>query len=135
MSFLRRLDHVAIAISDTEAALVYFRDRLGLPVTGSETIESPHVRLTYLEAGGVSIQLVESLDPDTPIAHWIAERGEGLHHICFEVDDALEAARRYANAQEEPIPARGEGWLSAFSPGDASHGVRVEFTTHFRARR
>src|SRR5262245_8077481 len=67
MSPLRGLVHVAIAISDTEAALAYFRDRLGLAVTSSETIEFPAVRLTYLEAGGASLQLVEPLDPDTPI--------------------------------------------------------------------
>jgi len=135
MTALRRLDHVAIAVRDTDAALAYFRDRLGLPVTRSESIESPHVRLTYLEAGGVSLQLVEPLDPETSIARWMDENGEGLHHICFEVDDALEAARTYANAKEEPIPARGEGWLSAFPPGAPVHGVRVEFTTPARPSR
>jgi methylmalonyl-CoA epimerase len=129
VSAIRRLDHVAIAIGDTETALGYFRDRLGLTVIRSETIDSPPVRLTYLDAGGASIQLVEPLDPETPIARWIAEQGEGIHHICFEVGDALEAARVYANADEEPSPARGQGWLSAFAPGDPSLGVRVEFTT------
>src|SRR2546425_12819764 len=63
MTVLRRLDHVAVAVRDTDDALHYFRDRLGLEGSRSEEIESPHVRLTYLDPGNAYIQLVEPLDP------------------------------------------------------------------------
>src|SRR5262245_18329914 len=87
MTTLRRLDHVAVAVRDTERALEYFSGRLGLEVRSTEAIETPDVRLTYLDAGGVFIQLVDPLDEDSPIAAHPAELGEGLHHIAFAVGD------------------------------------------------
>jgi methylmalonyl-CoA/ethylmalonyl-CoA epimerase len=128
MSVLRRLDHVAIAVCDTDEALRYFRDQLGLRVAGSEELASPHVRLTYLDTGNAYIQLIEPLDADGDLARWIDERGEGLHHICFGVDDVLAAARELAVDGAAPIEGSGRGRVSAFVPGPAVHGVRVECT-------
>ena len=128
MSLLRRLDHVAIAVRDTDAALRYFRDQLGLQVSSSEELASPHVRLTYLTTGNAYIQLLEPLDPDGELARWIDERGEGLHHICFGVDDVLAAARALAGDGAAPIEGSGRGRVSAFVPGASVHGVRVECT-------
>ncbi len=128
MTVLRRLDHVAVAVRDTDDALHYFRDRLGLEVSRSEEIESPHVRLTYLDAGNAYIQLVEPLDRDADLAGWIDENGEGLHHICFGVDDVLEAAEELAVDGAAATPGTGRGRVSAFVPGPPAHGVRIECT-------
>ena len=128
MSVLRRLDHVAIAVCNTDEALRYFCDQLGLQVAGSEELASPHVRLTYLDTGNAYIQLLEPLDADGDLARWIDERGEGLHHICFGVDDVLAAARELAVDGAAPIEGSGRGRVSAFVPGPAVHGVRVECT-------
>ncbi len=128
MTVLRRLDHVAIAVRDTDAALRYFRDRLGLEVSRSEEIESPHVRLTYLDAGNAYIQLVEPLDPGADLARWIDENGEGIHHICFGVDDVLKVARELSLDGAAPTAGSGRGRVSAFVPGPLVHGVRVECT-------
>jgi methylmalonyl-CoA epimerase len=133
MSLLRRLDHVAVAVRDTHAALRYFRDQLGLQVASSEELASPHVRLTYLDAGNAYIQLLEPLDADGDLARWIDDRGEGLHHICFGVDDVLAAARELAGDGAAPTPGSGRGRVSAFVPGPAVHGVRVECTEFRRA--
>src|SRR5206468_12707955 len=92
MTVIRRLDHVAVAVRDTDDALRYFRDRLGLEVARSEELASPRVRLTYLDAGNAYIQLLEPLDPGADLARWLDENGEGLHHICFGADDVLAAA-------------------------------------------
>lgn len=126
---LRRLDHVAVAVLDTESALRHFRDLLGLRVAASEEIPVPHVRLTYLDAGNAYIQLVEPLDPDIEIARFLEERGEGLHHICFGVDDPMESAAALA-PPDAPPPTRGSGRgrVSAFVPGAPAHGVRIECT-------
>ncbi len=90
---IRRLDHVAIVIRNTDVALGHFRDKLGLTVVHSEELEQPRVRLTYLDAGNALIQLVEPLDDSSDAAHSLNEQGEGIHHICFAVDDALLGAR------------------------------------------
>jgi methylmalonyl-CoA/ethylmalonyl-CoA epimerase len=97
MTPLQRLDHVAVAVTDTERALEYFCGRLGLEVASSEEIDTPHVRLTYLAAGSVFIQLVEPLDDASPIAAHLAEHGEGLHHIAFAVEDVPATAAELAD--------------------------------------
>jgi methylmalonyl-CoA/ethylmalonyl-CoA epimerase len=126
---LRRLDHVAVAVRDTETALVYFRDALGLTVVRSEEVESPHVRLTYLDAGNALLQLVEPLDSELDLARWIEEHGEGVHHICFGVEGPLTAAAALApEGAPPPTPGTGRGRVSAFVPGAAAHGVRIECT-------
>ena len=134
MSALRRLDHVAVAVSDTDAALRYFCDQLGLRVASSEELASPHVRLTYLDTGNAYIQLLEPLDADGDLARWIDERGEGLHHICFGVDDVLAAAKELAGDGPAPTAGSGRGRVSAFVPGLAVHGVRVECTEFDREK-
>lgn len=127
---LKRFDHVGIAVKDTAAALEYFVGRLGLTLTSSEEIPVPNVRLTYLDAGGgVSIQLVEPIDPQSAIAVHLAEHGEGLHHICFAADDVPAAAAGLADpGAPEVTVGSGRGRPSAFLPGAIHHGVRVEVT-------
>jgi methylmalonyl-CoA/ethylmalonyl-CoA epimerase len=124
-----RLDHVAVAVADTDAALEYFCGRLGLEVSSSEVIDKPHVRLTYLDAGSIDIQLVEPLDDASPIATYLAENGEGLHHICFNAEDVPGTAAALADpGAPEVTVGSGRGKPSAFVPGDPHHGVRVEIT-------
>jgi len=122
---LRRLDHVAIAVRDTDAALRRFRDELGLEVVSTERLEQPPVRLTYLDCGNCYLQLVEPLSADTPVAGFVAKHGDGLHHICFGVDDVAATVRALSGLP--PALGSGRGRLSAFLPGEQP-GVRVELT-------
>lgn len=124
---IRRLDHVAIAVRDTEVALRHFRDRLGLRVIHTEELKEPHVRLTYLDVGNTLIQLVEPLDGESDLARSLAENGEGLHHICFGVDETLASARALSTDGSTVVVGSGRGRVSAFVPGTA-HGVRIECT-------
>jgi len=129
MTPLRRLDHVAVAVKDTDRALEYFAGRLGLEVESTEVIEAPHVRLTYLDAGSIYIQLVEPLDDESPIALYLAEHGEGLHHICFSAEDVEGTAAQLAEPGSPDVTlGSGRGRPSAFVPGEIHHGVRVEVT-------
>ena len=126
---IRRLDHVAVAIRDTEEALRMFRDRLGLAVVHFEVSEQPPVRLTYLDTGNTYLQLVEPLAPDIEIGRWIEEHGEGIHHLCFGSDDPLaEAAGLSPDGAPEPVAGGGRGRVSVFVPGGPQHGVRIECT-------
>lgn len=132
MTQLRRLDHVGIAVHDTERALEHFSGRLGLEVVASEERSVPPVRLTYLDAGNAFIQLVEPLDSDNPVAAFLAANGEGVHHLCFGVDDVPAAARALAGRGAEPTIGGGRGRLSAFVPGETRHGVLIECTEFVR---
>jgi methylmalonyl-CoA/ethylmalonyl-CoA epimerase len=126
---IRRLDHIAIVVRDTGAALAYFSDRLGLRVVHQDELDSPPVRLTYLDVGNTYLQLVEPRDPESELAGWLDEHGEGLHHVCFGVDDVGAAVEELA----DPTAAarqlgQGRGRVSAFVPNGAPHGVVVECT-------
>ncbi len=133
MTQIRRLDHVAVVVRDTDEALAHFGTKLGLEVVHSEELETPRVRLTYLDAGNAFVQLVEPLEPDGELGRWMAAHGEGLHHVCFGVDDPLAAAAAFAaDGAPAPVQGSGRGRISSFVPGPAPHGVRIE-CTEFRA--
>lgn len=133
MTLLRRLDHVAILVRSTEHALGFYEERLGLRIHSSEEIPVPHVRLTYLDAGNTYVQLVEPLDADSPLAAWLDEHGDGLHHICFGVDDVAEAVRTLSDPGAEVALGNGRGRISSFVAADDSHGVLIECTEFDRA--
>ncbi len=132
MTPIRRLDHVAILVRDTGQALQFYEGHLGLKVQSSEEIEAPHVRLTYLDTGNAFIQLVQPLDPDSPLAAWLDEHGEGLHHICFGVDDVPAAAAELSDPGAAITIGNGRGRQSSFlACRDAN--VRIELTGFDRA--
>ena len=113
---IRRLDHVAIVVSDTPTALQHFRDRLGLSVVAVDEPPEVPVRLTYLDLGNTWLQLVEPLDPDHPLAAWLALHGEGLHHICFGVDDVEQELAHIGSAQCLGPSARQRAWSPSWLP-------------------
>ena len=129
MTPIRRLDHVAVVVRDTEQALRTYRDRLGLTVAHTEVQQAAGVRLTYLDCGNAFLQLVEPLDGETSLGRWLETNGEGLHHVAFGVDDAVAAAGELApDGAPAAAHGQGRGRVSAFVPGDPPHGVRLECT-------
>ncbi len=128
---LKELDHVAIAVPDTEAALRVWRDVVGLKVLYREVVNEGTVRLTHLDMGSTQLQLVEPLTADHPLHAWLDQRGPGLHHICFKVDDVAQA-REQASAQGlEPAAAIHQGTQGRramfFDPA-STDGEPVEIT-------
>lgn len=132
MTILRRLDHVAVLVRSTDDALRFYRDRLGLAVHSSEEVPSPHVRLTYLDTGNAYLQLVEPLDPESPLGEWLEEHGEGLHHICFGVDDVAQSVAALSDDDTPVTLGSGRGRPSGFVRTSDGHGVRIECTEFLR---
>jgi methylmalonyl-CoA/ethylmalonyl-CoA epimerase len=129
MTTARRLDHVAILVHDAAAAAELLGARLGLEVSHVEESAAAGARLVYLDAGNAYIQLLEPLDPDGPLMRTIEESGEGLHHLCFGVDDVAEAASGMADGHvEQPALGSGRGRVSAFVEPWKPCGVLVELT-------
>jgi methylmalonyl-CoA/ethylmalonyl-CoA epimerase len=124
----RRLDHVGVVVADTEAALAYFCGQLGMRVLEAEELDVPPVRLTHLDAGEVTLQLVEPLAGNRELRAHLAEHGEGVHHICFEVGDLLPAIRELSGGRDPALVIEGARRRSAFVPGETVHGVRLELT-------
>ncbi len=126
------LDHVAILVANTEEALKVYRDRLGLPVLLSEVVNNGAIRLTHLDVGNTQLQLVEPLDEAHPLFAQLRAKGEGLHHICFAVDDvegamAAAAERGIELAQSKPHQGT-QGKKAAFLAKSSTGGVQMEIT-------
>jgi methylmalonyl-CoA/ethylmalonyl-CoA epimerase len=128
----RGLDHLAILVSDTERALGVWRDRFGFSVVGSEVVNNGTIQLTHVDLGNTHLQLVQPLSEDHPLQVWLAQHGEGLHHLCLRVDDvdrAAEQAARHGLPAGESRPHQGaEGKQALFLDRTATGGIQVELT-------
>ena len=124
-----RIHHVAIVVKSIEAALVVYRDLLGLPLETIMDIESDHVRIAFLGVGESKVELVEPTDDTTGVARFLANKGEGFHHVCFEVANLTEELTRLGIDGVELIdssPRRGAEGPVAFVHPRSCHGVLVE---------
>lgn len=128
-----RLNHIAIVVRDTDEALTFYRDTLGLPLLYSEEIASGGVRLTHLDMGNLHLQLVEPLTEDHSLREHLDKHGEGLHHLCFDTDDvgsslAALSDRGLQAKSLTPHDAPGGRKAGFIAPG-STRGVIWEMTT------
>jgi methylmalonyl-CoA epimerase len=121
-----RLDgihHVAVLVRDIDRSLPYYVDRLKLTLLSDERLPQVGARLAFLDAGNTLLQLVEPTHPG-PLRDDLERYGEGLHHVCFEVEDIEAAVERLAPEAAVAIGRVGRGW-TAFLPLEAN-GMRTE---------
>ena len=101
---LKRVDHIAIIVRNLERALVFYRDTLGIMPGEIKEVPTEQVRIAFLPMGGQGgseIELIEPTSTGSSLSKFLEKRGEGLHHICLEVDD-IDAA--LAEMQEKGTP-------------------------------
>lgn len=127
---LSEIDHVAIAVNDLEAAITYYQDAFGATVHHREIVESDGVEEALIKVAESYIQLTSATNEDSPIAKFLAKRGEGLHHIGYRVDDCAEALKAMIDAGARPIdqtPRPGSrGTTVAFIHPKGSFGTLIE---------
>ena len=127
---LTEIDHVAIAVSDLEAAIDYYQRAFGASVAHREVVERDGVEEALLKVGDSYIQLSRATREDSPIATFIEKRGEGLHHIGYRVDDcalALEAMVAAGARAIDAAPRPGSrGTTVAFVHPKGSFGTLIE---------
>ena len=128
----KKLDHIAIAVRNTENSLKLYHDTMGLPLLHSEVLDGPGVRLTHLDKGNLQLQLVEPLSPEHPISAFLDEHGEGLHHLCWQVPEIEAAMEQLADHQLAPRPNEPhdapKGKKAAFIEPSLTNGVLWEMT-------
>lgn len=125
-----KIDHLGIAVRSIADSLGFYRDALGLELTGTEAVADQGVTVAMLPIGESRIELLEPVSEETTVARFIAKRGEGLHHICYEVSD-LKAKLNELGARGVRVldgyPRRGaEGHMVAFLHPASANGVLVE---------
>ena len=127
---LSKVEHVAIVVSDLDAAIELYTKTWGLTLVHRETVEDQGVEEAMLRLGESHIQLLQPLSPDTTVGRFLAKRGEGLHHIAYEVpniDTALESLRTKGVALVDEEPRRGSrNTRIAFVHPKSNRGLLVE---------
>src|SRR5260370_35127317 len=124
------IHHVGVVVPNLDASLKFWRDTLGLHLTKSATIEEQGVRAALLKVGESEIELLEPLDAENGVGKFLARRGGGLHHVCFETDDVereLDAARAKNIQLIDPKPRHGLAGMIRFLHPKATLGLLVEY--------
>ena len=133
---MRKIEHIGIAVNDLETSSLIFEKLLGAPAYKFEDVESEGVTTSFFNVGANKIELLAATNPNSPIAKFLAKKGEGVHHIAFDVEDiVLEIAR----LKEEgfvvlnEIPKRGaDNKLVAFLHPKSTNGVLIELCQEIR---
>ena len=127
---LTEIDHVAIAVADLEAAITYYEETFGCSVDHREVIEKDGVEEALLKVADSYVQLLTPIREDSPVAKYLATKGEGIHHIGYRVADCAEALERVKAAghrviDETPRPGS-RGTTVAFVHPKGAFGTLIE---------
>ena len=128
---LEKIDHLGIAVNSIEEARQFYENVLGLSCERIEEVASQKVRTAFFRIGETHIELLEPTSEDSPIAKFLASRGEGIHHVSYKSSDIKDSLKKAAGAgcrliHEEPITGAG-GKQVAFLHPKSSHGLLTEF--------
>ena len=131
---IKRLDHIAIAVTELDEAIRRFGEDLGLEFKGIEDVEAARTRTAFFPIPGTQIELIHPLRGEGPVAQSLERRGPGLHHICFETDDivgdmALLKQKGYRLLSDEPQPGA-HGTRVVFVHPKSTGGVLIELAEY-----
>ena len=129
MPKVKRIHHIAVVVPDLDEVLSFWRDSLGLEFSHSENVPSQKSEVAFFPLGETEVEFVKPTTDDSGVAKFLKERGAGMHHLCFEVDDisgmlALLKEKGIRLINETPIEL--EGRKMAFLHPKSANGVLVE---------
>lgn len=127
---MKKIEHIGIAVKSFSDSLPLFEQLLNTPCYKTESVASEKVNTAFFQKGETKIELLESTDPEGVIARFIEKKGEGLHHIAFEVADIHAEMERLKNAgftllNETPKAGADNKWVCFLHP-KGTNGVLVE---------
>ena len=126
---LNRLDHVGIVVHSIDESLKTYCDAMGLTLLERREIPEQLVEAAFLDTGNSAIELIAPTDEQSGTARFLAKRGEGTHHVCYQVDDIVQAIADLKAAGLELIdesPRQGVHGLVAFVHPKTTHGLMIE---------
>lgn len=127
---MKKIEHIGIAVKDLQASNVLFEKLFGTPAYKEEEVASEGVKTSFFRNGPNKIELLEATNPESPIAKFLEKKGEGIHHIAFDVEDIVaEIARLKAQGFTvlNEIPKKGaDNKLVAFLHPKSTNGVLIE---------
>lgn len=125
----KRLDHVGIVVHNIDESLKTFGDALGMTLLERRDAPEQLVEAAFLDGGNSTLELIAPTDTESGTARFLQNRGEGVHHVCYEVDDiqaALEELRSRGVRLVDETPRQGLHGLVAFIHPKATHGMMIE---------
>jgi methylmalonyl-CoA/ethylmalonyl-CoA epimerase len=130
MPVIKAINHIAVVVEDMEKSLSFWRDALGIPLHELRDVPAEKSQVAFLPLAGAEVELVMPTTDDSGIAKYLAKRGQGMHHLCLEVDDidAMLAHLKSKNIRlinEEPRTTA-DGKKYAFIHPESTGGVLVE---------
>lgn len=127
---IKKIDHIAIAVTDLDEEMKRYRDVLGLEFHGAEVVADQKVKVAFFSVGDVHIELTAPTEEDSPVGKFISKRGTGIHHIAYEVDDLGAQIKDFQEKDVKMIdsePRTGAGNCKiAFAHPKSFSGVLVE---------
>ena len=127
---ITRIDHIGIAVQSIKEALDFFENALGMKLERVETEEGGRTQVAFMPLSNTEVELVSPNDADSGLAKFLAKRGEGVHHICFEVDDIATALAKLkahgAQLIDESPRTNAKGQKYAFVHPKSAHGILIE---------
>ena len=129
MSKIKKINHIAIVVENIENALHFWRDQLGLELDHVEDVRSQASKVAFIPVGEGEVELVQPTDKETGLGKYLEKRGEGMHHLCIEVED-IESILADLKAKGvrliDEVPHDLPGRRMAFIHPKAANGVLVE---------
>ncbi len=127
---MRKIEHIGIAVKDLETSNMVFEKLFGAPAYKMEEVASEGVKTSFFMNGPNKIELLEATNPDSPIAKFIEKKGEGIHHIAFDVEDIVSEIARLKTEGFQILnetPKKGaDNKLVAFLHPKSTNGVLIE---------
>jgi len=127
---LKKINHIAVAVNNVEEAAKFYEQVLGLKLTGVEVVTAQKTKVGFFKIGESNIELVEPAEPDSPLVKFLETKGQGIHHICFEVEDVEAEVKAYLDkgatmVDQKPRPGA-HNTKVAFVHPKSSNGVLIE---------
>jgi methylmalonyl-CoA epimerase len=115
---IKRINHIAIAVSNLEEAAGFYQTVMGLTLSGIEVVTAQKTKVGFLKIGESNIELVQPAEPDSPLVKFLETKGQGIHHICLEVDDIEAEVKAFLEKGATMIDQK---------PRPGAHNTRVAF--------
>jgi len=127
---LKKINHIAVAVNNLEEAAKFYRTILGLDLSGVEVVSAQKTKVGFFKIGESNIELVQPAEPDSPLVKYLETKGQGIHHICFEVDDIEAEVKAFLEkgatmVDQKPRPGA-HNTKVAFVHPKSSSGVLIE---------
>ena len=127
---LKKLNHIAVAVNNVEEAAKFYETILGLKLSGVEVVTAQKTKAGFFKIGESNIELVQPAEPDSPLVKFLETKGQGIHHICFEVEDVEAEVKSYLDkgaimVDQKPRPGAHHTKVAFVHPKSSS-GVLIE---------